>query len=153
MGVVDGSMVEHWELKEGASSQVIDVNVVLTDIFENLSCSGTSIVTSMVFPVVVVRLDDEPLSSSVAKGLNMSSSESVSGNNSSLARFCSGENDVSKGISWGILQVSVSTVIGSTVHESISGNPRDLLKSDRHHIEIFNKPPKVVFWLSRVLRK
>jgi hypothetical protein len=151
--VVDGIMVVVWEKKEDALSQELGVNVVLTNGFEKCSSCGTSVVASMVFPVVVVCLDEEPLAGRVVQGLNVSSSESVSRNNSSLIGFCSGENDVSEGTNWGILQILVSTVIGSTVLESISGDPGDLLVPNGHLPKIINKPKNVAIWPSLVLRK
>jgi hypothetical protein len=146
-------MVEVWEKQEDTLSQVFVVDGVLAYLIEFCSGCGTSVVTAMVFPVIVVSLDEEPFSGRVVKGINMSSSESVSGNYSSLVGLCSSKNDVSKGANRGVLQVLVSTIIVSTLLESISGNPGDLLVSDSHLPEILNKTKNVAVWPSLVFRK
>lgn len=75
---VQGIVIEVWEYQEDACSQIVDVDVVLTNGFEMLGRCGTSVVATTVYPVIVVRLNDEPLPSCVIEVFNMGSIISIS---------------------------------------------------------------------------
>lgn len=78
LSVVNGVVIEVGELKENAGSNLIDVNSFLSNSVHMLSCGSTSVVAAVIFPVVVVSLDDEPFAGGVVESVNMSGVVSVS---------------------------------------------------------------------------